>query len=78
LEKLDAHIAPGIIKYDWKSGGLDPFVDFCCKECNSVYGKIKIFQQRKGEIDARIDKISNNQLTEISKKLYEIAPFINI
>lgn len=77
MEKLDAHIAPGIIKYDWKSGGLDPFVDFCCKECNSVYGKIKIFQQRKGEIDARIDKISNNQLTEITKKLYELNAFVN-
>jgi hypothetical protein len=77
LEKLDGHIQPGIVKYDWKSGGCDPFVEFCCKECNSVYAKIKIFQQRKGEIDAEIDKISNNQLTEIFKKLYDLNTFIN-
>jgi hypothetical protein len=77
LEKLDGHIQPGIVKYDWKSGGCDPFVEFCCKECNSVYAKIKIFQQRKGEIDAEIDKISNNNLTEIFKKLYDINTFIN-
>jgi hypothetical protein len=44
LEKLDNHIRPGIDKYDWKSGGCDPFVEFVVKECNSVYAKIKIFQ----------------------------------
>jgi dynein heavy chain len=76
LAKLDNAIQPGILRYDWKSN-VDLFVEFCRKECFNVFNKIKVFQQRKGEINEVIEGISNTYLTSISKKLYDLNTFIN-
>ena len=52
-------------------------MEFCRKECFNVFNKIKVFQQRKGEINEVIEGISNTYLTSISKKLYDLNTFIN-
>ena len=76
LQKLDHVIQPGIQRYDWKYN-VDHFVSYCNKECQSVFNKIKTFQQRKGEMHAEIDKINDTVLTNISKKLYDLNYFVN-
>ena len=56
LAGLDKVIKPGIDKLTW-SAQADVFMNTCRRECNFVFKKIKMYQEKYGQVEDEFQKI---------------------
>ena len=50
----------------------------CRRECNFVFKKIKMYQEKYGLVEDEFQKVQNTILTDIKKTLYQLHTFMDI